>query len=368
MASPTRRLASPTRRLASILLVLGLALLLLAFPAGAAANSNNPITQTGGMSATLPLLGTSLTVDVTLDGVGNISGVALNPTGVVSQTSADKSVVKFSNSGGTVKVTVRASGDHMAIKAKAKLGDLLGAGSWSANVFGTGSATVKYTVGKDGSGDPTVSIGTITTPGGVTATKVGPKSGADAKRAWAFAGVTFSSNGFTKRLTISVSEKKSDGSARLAIVLSGRDKQKLSGTLAQLAGDRTWNAKLCDGTAVSVAYHVGSDGKVVFDKATGAPYKEQDLKAGGEGKDPDKSSKTHALVSGIAVHFTKTNVGLVVWLQSNGDGTYTLKVLGRSGHCGGDGKGKGHRHHVHHGWSWAAWHRLHGDRKPQPKP
>jgi hypothetical protein len=359
-------MASRTRRLATKLPFLVLAGLLLAFPAGAAANSNNPITQTGGMSAELPLLGTTLKVDLTLDGVGNISGVALtDPTGTLSQTSSDKSVVKFANSGGTVKVTVKASGDRLAIKAKASLGSLLGAGSWSSNVFGTGKATVAYTIGKNGSGDPTVSIGTVSVPGGVTATKLDPKSKSSTKWAWASAGVSFASSGFTKRLTISISEKKPDGSARLAIVLSGRDKQKLSGTLAQLAGNRTWSARLCDGTPVNVAYHVASDGTVVFDSATGAPFKEQDLKAGGKSKDADKSAKSHELVSGIVVRFTKTNVGLTVLLKSNGDGTYTLKVLGRSGHCG-DGKGKRH-HHGHHGWGWGD-RRGDGDHKPKPKP
>jgi hypothetical protein len=329
--------------------MIALAGLLLALPGGVAANSNNPIAQTGGMSASLPLLGTTLTVDVALDGVGNISGVTLNPSTTLSSTSTAKDVVKFSNTDGSVKVSVKASGDRMAVKARSTLENLLGAGTWSANVFGTGSASVDYAIAKDADGNPTVSIGDITAPSGVVATKVDPTSKASPKsskksdgRAWAFAGVSFSHDGFTKRLSISISAVLPDGPAKLAIVLSGRDRQKLNGSLDQLAGARTWSAKLCDGTPVEVDYHVTTDGTVVFDGTTGAPATERDLKAG---SDKLKFSGKHFgrknVVSGIVVRFDKTRVGVAVLLVKNDDGTYTLKVAGSSGRCG---DGKGHRH------------------------
>ncbi|MEA2537929.1 MAG: hypothetical protein QOF11_2163 [Chloroflexota bacterium] len=348
-------MATPTRRPAARIAMIALAGFLLAIPSGVAANSSNPITQTGGMSASLPLLGTTLTVDVALDGVGNISGVTLNPSTTLSSTSTAKDVVKFSNADGSVKVSVKASGDRMAIKAKSTLDNLLGKGTWSANVFGTGSAAVDYTIAKDADGKPTVSIGDITAPSGVVATKLDPtaKTGSRSSKksddwAWAFAGVSFSHDGFTKRLSISISAELPDGPAKLAIVLSGRDRQKLTGTLEELAGPRTWSAKLCDGTAVAVDYHVAADGTVVYDGATGATAKERDLKAGDGGhkaKDGGKHFGRKNLVSGIVVRFDKTNVGVAVWLVKNDDGTYTLKVAGSSGHCG---DGKGHRHH-HHG-------------------
>ena len=34
---------------------------------------------------------------------------------------------------------------------------------------------------------------------------------------------------------------------------------------ADLLGDHVWTGQLCDGTAVSVKYHVASDGTVVYD-------------------------------------------------------------------------------------------------------
>ena len=49
-------------------------------------------------------------------------------------------------------------GGRLTIRARAKqLGDLLGTGTWSSPVFGTGAkTTADYKVGKDASGNPTV--------------------------------------------------------------------------------------------------------------------------------------------------------------------------------------------------------------------
>jgi hypothetical protein len=378
-------MATSTPRLPARISMIALAGLLLVFPSGALGNSNNPITQTGGMSASLPLLGTTLIVDVALDELGNISGVTLNPSAALSSTSTAKDMVKFSNADGSVKVTVKASGDRLAIKARASLDTLLGSGTWSANVFGTGKASVDYTIGKDADGNPTVTLGAITAPSGVSATKTAPwskpkssskKEEGSEGRAWASAGVTFSHDGFTKRLSITISNRLPDGPAKLSIILSGRDRQDLSGTLAALAGARTWSARLCDGTPVAVHYHVTSAGTVLYDGATGAPAKERDLKtAAGKANAAEKAMAKHwakDVISGIAVRFEKTNVGVAVWLIKNDDGSYGLRVAGFSGHCGwgdkqghqGDahGWGSGHNGDGHHG---GGGHHRTGDRKPK---
>lgn len=321
---------------------------LAAAPAGVLATTNAPIAQTGGMTATLPLLGTPLTVAVTLDGTGKISGVALDPTSALSKTKSGEDFVKFTNTDGTVKVTVKAIGGQLAIKAKAKqLSDLLGTGSWSADVFGTGAkSTATYIVGKDGAGAPTVTFGTVSPAAGITwklgpvpAVKVGPdakKDGSKDKGSHARAIGTFSWQGFTKTLSISVNVSGS-GAASLAITLSGRDAQKLSGTLASLAGPRTWSAHLCDGTAVSVKYHVASDGTVVYDGSIGAKATEK------------------AFAKGFWAWFDKGRAGVFVNLVKNTDGTYNLVVFGRSGDCGHKTPGFGHGHggwgHAGHGGS-----------------
>jgi hypothetical protein len=299
------------------------------------------------MSASLPLLGTSLTVGVTLDpATGKISGVTLDPTGTVAATKATDHSVKFANADGSVKVTVRAKGSRLSIVARATLAQLTGAGSWSADVFGTGAkSTVKYTVGSN-AGAPTLSIDSVSPATGITDTVSGPTAKSGDKWAWAGGKITFVHAGYEKRLSIFVG-LGDDGKAVLSIVLTGQDKLKVDATLADLvaAGSRTWSAHLCDGTAVSVTYHVAADGTVVFDSSTGAKATEKAFK------------------SGFVVRFDSTNVGVFVGIKKNQDGTYRLMVFGQSGHCGkdgngcadGHGNGDGHgKHHHGHGW-WNAF-------------
>ncbi len=296
---------------------LALAALLLTFPGGVAATTNEPIAQTHGMTSTLPFIGTSLTVGVALDAVGNISNVNLSPPGLLTQTSADLGTASFSNAGGTAKLGVRAKGDRLTIVARAKLSTLAGSATWWADVFGTGSpSTVAYVVGSDGSGNPTLAIGAVSTAAGVTSQLVGPKSKSRGKSGSVVGGVTFTRNGYTKQLTIAVTVKKSDGSAAVQVSLGGRDRQKLTGTLAALAGPRTWSAHLCNATPVSVTFHVAADGKVVFDGATGAPV----------------TTKTRG--NGFSARFNDSRVGVAASLKALADGTYRLQVQGSSGSCG----------------------------------
>ena len=246
-------------------------------PASVLATTNEPIAQTGGMTATFPLLGTSLTVGVALDEIGDIDTITLDPADALPTTTTGEHGTTYTNEEGTAKVSVKAKGDKLEIKAKTTLADLLGPGSWSANVFGAGTeATVTYTIGADADGKPTIVIDEVTVPSGVGFVvkaahgdakhgKHGGKHGASAS-----ASVVFSSDGFVKTLRLSVGARK-DGSASLKITLSGKDRQKLQGTLEELAGPRTWTAHLCDGTPVEVAYHVTDAGAVEFDSVTGAP-------------------------------------------------------------------------------------------------
>ena len=321
--------------------LLGLTVLLFAFPGAAAANTNEPIAQTGGMTASLPLLGSSLTVGVQLDAVGKISGVTLDPTGTVTAKKTTDHAVKFTNADGTVKVSVHAKGSRLSITARATLAQLTGSGTWSADVFGTGAkSTVKYTVGSN-AGAPTLTIDGVSAAAGISSTTSGPTTKNGDRWAWSGARIAFVRDGYRKTLSIFVGTDKKTGAADLSIVLSGRDKLKLSGALADLVGARTWSAHLCNGTAVSVAYHVTADGKVVYDSATGAPAKEKAYK------------------SGFVVRFTGTNVGVFAGIQKLSDGTYRLLVFGSSGFCGNGhgghaGQGHGGQKHPGHGW-WDAF-------------
>ena len=322
-----------TRRLVAVLAIAMAALI--ALPGMAFAATNPQIAATGGMTATLPILGGGVSVTVALDQTGNISGVTVgNPA--LAQTKASTGFVKFATSDGKTNVTVKAMGSKVSISAKATtLADLVGTGTWSANVFGNGVSSAQYTVGDDGSGNPTVSVADpsplapgVTWKAGFAGWHNGKQGGASA-----VAGGTFSYQGFTKTLKIAVKVEKphgSDpGSASLKITLSGRDVQSLTGTLADLAaaGTRSWSGYLCDGTTkVTVTYHVNADGTIGFEGATGGTAIQKATDHGG-----------------LRVRFQGTKVGFAARLKDNHDGTFTLKASGFSGSCGNGNHGGGHQ-------------------------
>jgi hypothetical protein len=283
----------------------------LAFPVGIAANTNEQIAATGGMTVELPLLGGSLTVEVKLDVVGHISEVNLTPADTVSQTKSGDHKVTFANTDGTVRVDVKARGHKLSVRTKAaSLDDLVGNGVWSAAVFGPGTeSSVPYSIGKDGT-RPTLVIGTPTVPAAVTATVSPIKTSGNNVSGK----VTFESDGYTKTLSIWVHVDQGGGKAMLKIVLSGKDKQKLSGTLAELVGARTWSAHLCDGTAATVNYLVNADGTVDFVSAVPSTVSVKE-----KGK-------------GFTATFDGTKVRVSVSLKAKGS-SYELKVDGKSGKC-----------------------------------
>lgn len=308
-------MATTQRHLSARAAGLALAVMALAFPVSAFANTNEPIAQTGGMTVTIPMLGTSLTVAVTLDPVGKISGVALDPAGTLPTSVTSDHGVKFSSVDGTASVQVKAKGDKLTVKARTKtLADLLGSGTWKANVFGAGTeANVGYTVGVDAAGKPTLKIDSATASAGVGVVIKDPTDDRDGE-ASARATVVFSLNGYSKSLKLSVTVGE-DGTAGLKITLSGKDRQKLQSTLELLVGPRTWSAHLCDGTPVLVAYHVTTEGTAVFDSSTG----------------PTATVKT--VPHGFKVRFDGTKVRLDVSLKALEDGTWRLKATGKSGQC-----------------------------------
>src|SRR6202521_1813521 len=301
---------------------------LLVLPAAASANTSGPIAQTGGMTVTLPLLGAALKVAVTLDAVGNISNVDLDPVGDFSATHLGPHAVSFATTGNTTKVSVRAMGDKMSVRASSKsLDDLLGSGTWSADLFGTGHKTdVGYTVGKAGDGSPTLSINSVTgSPSDVT---VDQKPVQLMNNEWgssASGRIDFSRNGFTKTLWIRVSLRKEDPKetdskavdakavdrpASLTFLLTGKDKQVLTDTLANLEGTHTWTGLNCDGTPATVTFMVNANGTVSFVSAV----------------PPATASDTE---HGFRARFNDSHSKVRVRLFQNKDGTWTLQVDAR---------------------------------------
>ena len=125
--------------------------------------------------------------------------------------------------------------------------------------------------------------------------------------------MAFSRDGYTKKLTIKVSVKaEGDHPASLQLALSGKDRQKMSGTLAELAGSHTWSGKLCDGTAVTIGYTVNPDGTVAYGSATGGTAT---VKTGEHG---------------FTARFDGTKVKVMISLKQAKDGSYSLQTVGQA--------------------------------------
>ena len=305
------------RRSVSVLVGMTLAALL-TLPAVVLGNTSGPIAQTGGMTATLPLFGSPLKVVVTLDVVGNISAVDIDPIGDFSATRVGPHAVSFATADGTVQVKIKAKGDKMSIKASASsLADLVGSGTWSADVFGTGDVSeVAYTVGAALDGTPTLAIDSVAAaPAGVVVDEMPVENKTDEKGSSASARIAFSFEGFVKHLKIKVSVRhEGDRVARLSFELSGKDKQKLSGTLEELAGAHSWTGFLCDGTPATVNFMVNTDRTVSFVDATPAAT---------------ETDSAH----GFTARFDGTSTKVKVNLTQNEDGSWTLMVDAKADKC-----------------------------------
>jgi hypothetical protein len=139
-----------------------------------------PVTQ---VTSVLPVLGSGLTVSLTRDETGTITEVALDPSGATIVKEGEHKVVFLLADGDTqvvVKSSSKGKGDDVTaggvkttVTADATA-DVTGPGSWSADVFGTGVVTIPYTVAFDGN-IPTITIGAIVLPDGVTAEIGEPK-------------------------------------------------------------------------------------------------------------------------------------------------------------------------------------------------
>lgn len=249
-------------RSSSRAVALAVTLVLVAVPGVASAHTTDVLAQTGGTVTTLPILGASLRIEVVLDASGNLDQVNLNPaTGVVA-TELEAHEVEFKFTDTSTQVSVEADGDELEIEVEtAALADLVGPGSWSADVFSTGIVTVSYEIGVV-DGLPTITLGQVAVPAGVDFTV---RTEADDDEGEIRIDLFY--DGFVKTLKIEVEAEGDE--AELKVSLSGEDVRRLEGSLAELAGTYTWEGALCDGTPIVVTYVVSADGAVSLVDVTG---------------------------------------------------------------------------------------------------
>ncbi|MGZ4769457.1 MAG: hypothetical protein ACXVLX_12430 [Ilumatobacteraceae bacterium] len=244
-----------------------------------AASAAAPVDTT----VTLPLFGAPLSFDITTDVGGAITNVAVTPADantVATKLRPHKVVFQSADptdATSTGRIVIKSGHGEQSVSARAgSLAAVSGPGIWSGDVFGTGTATtVNFTIAAKADGTPDITGVTssdATAVVGATDYSSGDghegDSGSSARVTVKFANAT----GDQKRsLTISVrlhTNQDGDTSAKLSISLGRMKGVALDAATA--AGAHTWNGTLCDGSAASISYTVGTDGSVSAVTATPA--------------------------------------------------------------------------------------------------
>lgn len=304
------------------LITTGLVASALAVPGIALAHTNEAIAETGGME--LALLGAELTVDIGLDEFGNIVMIdVMDPAApeTEGEEAADGAIevtdphrMRFELGDDGTRMAVMAKKHKLTSKVQAGSFDaLLGQHEWSSELFPGSEVDVLFTV--SGTADaPIVTVdGVVGLPPEATS-DIGPGDGDDGE---AIAVVTFSLDGYTKVLKIKVAVDDEDGddedgpSAVLKIELRAKDRQRLQGELAELAGPRTWTGRLCEGEVVAVDYVINPDGTLTEPTVT-APV--------------DQLYTIKLQERGFQVRFDGTKARLQVKFGQTEEGVWDLKV------------------------------------------
>jgi hypothetical protein len=213
-------------------------------------------------TTTLPIFGAPLTIDVSSGPGGALTDVSITPADGFTATTVKPSRVRFVNDAGTVRVDVVNKHGGQRVSARAgQLSDLLGPGTWTGDIFGTGTeTTVNYTIAATADGSPDITGVTTSDP----TAEIGAVSrrGNDGRQG-AFVRILFTSGIQARTLTIGVSigtHEDQDSVAKLSVALSKTFGQELPAD--QVVGPQSWTGTLCDGTAATINYTINADGTI----------------------------------------------------------------------------------------------------------
>jgi hypothetical protein len=220
----------------------------------------------------LPLFGAPLTFGITTGPGGALTEVTVDPAAgaTATQLHPHKVVFQVANpdtAGDPGKVVVRSHNGGQSVSTRAgSLADVLGAGQWSGDVFGTGTATtVDFTIADSGGGTPditgiTSSDGTL--PGAVQHSTGDDDEGTESS---AKVTVTFTNAGgdMSRSLTIKVKvETDADGNSSAKVTVSLGRLRGLAVDAGTAAGPHTWSGVLCNNDPATITYDVATDGSV----------------------------------------------------------------------------------------------------------
>jgi hypothetical protein len=236
-----------------------------AAPRPAVAVAAAPAAVPAETTITLPLFGAPLTVDISSGPGGALTDVSINPADGFTATTVKPNKVRFVNEDGTARVDVVSNHGSQRVSARAgQLGDLVGPGSWSGDLFGTGTTTtVNFEIVALADGSPDITNITTSDP---TAEIGAVAHGDDDDGQGAFVRILFTSGIQARSLFIGVTveaeddddDSGDDSTAKLSIRLSRTFGQTLPSD--QVVGPQTWTGLLCDGTPATINYTVNADG------------------------------------------------------------------------------------------------------------
>ena len=292
---------------------------LLVVPGTAVAQTTEIVADTGGASLQLTVLGTPVQIGVVLDELGQITEVTVGGETVTSEGTSKVRVVLGDDPAATAVVEVKAKKDKLRTQVRATtLDGLVGPQSWSGKLFGSDvPTTVTFDVTNDGGvpGITNIVVGAVS-PADATYEVRGPSTKVEHDEAEAEAAILFRWNGYDMKLKIEVEVENDDDHglmAKLKVELKGKDRQLLRNQLlADIAGQRTWQGRGCNGEAYEVTYTISSgDGSLTVDSATvdGIPVTDIEI-------------HDHR----FEIRFPDSKTRLEVSTRQNGDGTWDLKV------------------------------------------
>jgi len=204
--------------------------------------------------STLPVLGAGLNITIGRDEEGAIASIALDPDTATIVKESDHYVVFLLEDGDT-KVLVKSGKGYVQTSVRADdTADVAGDGAWSADVFGSGDIVVPYSTAFDGI-TPTITLGAITVPDGVTAEVGEPwaKTSDDADKAYAKVKVELASDDQKAVLSLTAKTYVNDeGETKVEVsaTLSSRDRVKCRNgrwrDWDDRRGDRDWDSRRWD--------------------------------------------------------------------------------------------------------------------------
>ena len=232
---------------------------------GTAASASSHAPKVAGASSfTLNLLGAPIIVGVTTGVDGSLANVDVDPAVLVA-TAARYNKVSFTNTAGTMSVSVRANhgGQSLTVRSSS-LADLAGtANGWSGDVFGNAvTSTVTFDI-VDVAGTPTITGVTclpLTAPTCQVRPTVVGYDDDDDDGSSASASVVFTSDtGAIRTLRIRVGMHSEYGTTRAVVRMS---LSRIAEAAITGVGPHSWTGVLCDGTPATINYEVAEGGAI----------------------------------------------------------------------------------------------------------